>query len=63
VAFEPEAGASIPAPAKPQPSTDERGRERHADAGKGAGRPPGARLCAAEKRSRAGPRAQRASFI
>jgi len=30
--------------------------------GKGAGRPPPARLCAAEKRSGAGPRAQRASL-
>ena len=31
--------------------------------GKGAGRAPGARLCAAEERSSAGPRAQRASYF
>jgi len=44
-------------------SEDEAGTFEHRDAAcKGAGRAPPARLCAAEKRSSAGPRAQRASF-
>ncbi|HLS55796.1 MAG TPA: hypothetical protein VK052_06945 [Zeimonas sp.] len=38
-------------------------REHHDASGKGAGRQPRARLCAAEKRSRAGPRAKRASYF
>ena len=37
--------------------------ERRNGDGKGAGRPLRARLCAAEKRSSAGPRAQRASYF